>query len=270
VNSSAALDDRTSELPEARRPTTIVLAIDGGDLAPRALLVAQEWALRFGALLQIFAVEGEHRRDEFAELVRNRPWSWKLVDRSAIVPSVVEVTSADQTAAVCVATRAHSPLIDALSDEIAQELLRSVDVPVLLVGPRCRPGEPGGPVVVAHDGSDADAVVDPARVWAGALGVPTVLLHVHQSFLGGLAEVMAPLEAARRRLGTDTLEVMSKSFPAGAIREYAHEVDASLIALSTRGRTSMLTASTGGTATWVVRESPCPVLVAHPRAGSRS
>ena len=61
-----------------------------------------------------------------------------------------------------------------------------------------------------------------------------------------------------------SLELVRRSFPAGGIRDFAHEVDASLVALSTRGRTGMLTASTGATSTWVVRQSPCPVLVAHP------
>ena len=77
---------------------------------------------------------------------------------------------------------------------------------------------------------------------------------------------MPTLHAAATQLGGAPVEILASSFPAGAIREYAHEVDASLLALSTRGSTGTLTASTGRTATWVVRESPCAVLVAHPSA----
>jgi nucleotide-binding universal stress UspA family protein len=68
------------------------------------------------------------------------------------------------------------------------------------------------------------------------------------------------------QLGGASLEMLPSTFPAGAIREYVQEVDASVLALSTRGSTGTLAASTGRTATWIVRESPCPVLVSHPPA----
>jgi len=272
----SALDPRgATTLDEdgaASRPSAIVVPIDGAELALRAVTVARRWAATFGADLFLVVVEDEHDRSELDDMQSDPSVPstvWRTVPaRSALAQTVIDVAAQQRPSAVCMATRAGSPLVDVVSDDPAQLILRSVDVPVLLVGPHCSPEPTDGPVVVAHDSSAATAsVLDPARVWAAASGVPPVLLHVHQPMVGLVAEVMPTLQAARKRLGPSaSLEIVRSSFPGGAIREYAHEVDASMLALTTRGRTDMLTASTGTTSTWVVRQSPCPVLVAHPPA----
>jgi nucleotide-binding universal stress UspA family protein len=182
-----------------------------------------------------------------------------------LVPAVVELTARADEPAICIATGAHSPWVDVLVGDVAQQLLRAVDAPVLLVGPHCRTDARDGPVVVAHDGlRNDDAVLGAAGSWAAALGVRPVVLHVYQPLSGDLDDVMPTLRAACAHVGAGDVKVVRGTFPAGAIREYAHEVGASLLALSTHGRTETLTASAGRTARWVVRESPCPVLIAHP------
>jgi nucleotide-binding universal stress UspA family protein len=145
-------------------------------------------------------------------------------------------------------------------------VVQAVDVPVLLVGPHCSPAAPNGPVVVAHDGTPTvHAVLGPTRAWATACGRSLVLAHVRNLLdFGPDDELWATLRAAGNVLGPDTaVEVLRDSFPAAAIRELARELDASLLAVSARGRTGSLTASMGRTASWVTRESSCPVLVAH-------
>lgn len=256
----------------AAGPSMIVVPLDGGGLALRAVPVARRWAATFGADLVLLAVEDEHAESELDDLQPEpsvASTSWRTVpERAALAPAVLDVVAQQRSAAVCMATRAASPLVDVVSDDPAPLILRSVEVPVVLVGPHCLRSPGNGPVVVAHDGSSAAAsVLDPAREWAEAAGVRPVLLHVHQPMVGSVADVMPTLQAARQQLGSHaSLEVVRSSFPAGAIREFAHEVDASLLALSARGRTDLLTASAGVTASWVVRQSPCPVLVAHPPA----
>ncbi len=252
-------------------PSTIVVPIDGGETALRALVVARQWAERFSAELVVITVEGEHDRSAFPDCHDDgsEPRTvWRSVrSRGGLVPTVIDVSSQDPSAIVCVGTRAHSPLVDALDDDIAQEVLRSVEVPVLLIGPHCRAAVPDGPVVVAHDGSSGgNAVIDAARIWAASIHTPSVVIHVQERLGETLSDVMPTLRAARAQLGGASLEILPSRFPAGAIREYAQEVDASLLAVSTRGSTGTLAASTGRTATWVVRESACPVLVAHPSA----
>lgn len=252
-------------------PATIIVPIDGAEMAPRALDIARQWARRFDAELVVITVAGEHEVADlpgFGDDTGEPRTVWRSVhSRSGLAGAVVDMASQETASAVCVGTRAHSPLVDALRDDIAQEVLRSVEVPVLLIGPHCRTELLDGPVVVAHDGlPGGNSVIHAARVWATALDVPSIVLHIRQPLSEERSDVMPVLRAAEAQLGGAPLELVKSSFPAGGIRDYVHEVDASLLALSTRGSTGTLTASTGRTATWLVRESPCPVLVAHPSA----
>ena len=272
MNDVEVRDGEASEHTRGVAPSTIVVPVDGGDRAARALTIGESWARRFRADLVIVAVEGEHDGSELSERVEKcfegHARRRTVADRSALVPAVVDVVAGNAESAVCVGSGGQSPVVDVTRDEVSQEILRNVDVPVLMIGPRCNVESLDGPVVVAHDGSsDADLAIDPARAWASATEAPRVLLHVLQPLVEGHHDAPSSLRAACAQLGAGArLEVVRASFPAGAIREYVHEVDGSLLVLCTRGRTNTLTASTGRTATWLVRESPCPVLITHPIA----
>jgi nucleotide-binding universal stress UspA family protein len=178
------------------------------------------------------------------------------------VRAVSDLVAVTPGAAMCMSTHGHAVGID----EIAQRVVQTVDVPVLLVGPHCSSEAKNGPAIVAHDGSpNFHAVLRPARAWAIASGRNLVLVHVRNLLdFGRDDELWATLRAAGDVLGPDTaVEVVRDSLPAAAICELARELDASLLAVSTRACTGSQTASLGKTASWVTRESPCPVLVAH-------
>ena len=49
----------------------------------------------------------------------------------------------------------------------------------------------------------------------------------------------------------------------------AHEFDASLIALNTHSRPGSNDDAMGAVASWVTRESPCPVLTVRPEGPGR-
>jgi nucleotide-binding universal stress UspA family protein len=268
VNGLGVHPGRTFDDDIALRPSTIVVPIDDPALASSAVAIGRRWADTFGADLVVASIEGEHDRSDLERMQLDPSEVRTVPERPALIATVFDIVAQHTPVAVVVATRAGSPVVEVLRDDIAQELVRSVEVPVVLVGPHCPIKQLDGPVVVTHDGTPGvPSALDPARVFAAALGSPSVLLHVHQPVVGSASDALATLRSAQERLGPDTaLEIVTSSFPAGAIREFAHEVDASLLALSTRGRTGMLTASTGRTATWVVRESRCAVLVAHPPA----
>ena len=211
----------------------------------RALVIARQWAERFDAELVVIIVDGEHDHSDipgYGDDVEKPCTVWhSAAEPDALVPAVVDTVGRDSSSVVCVGTRAQSPFVDVVGTDIAQELVRSVEVPVLLVGPHCRTECLDGPVVVAHDGlAGGNAVIHTASAWATAVDVPSVLLHVHESSVEQLSDVMPTLCAARAQLGGASLEMLPSTFPAGAIREYAQEVDASLLALSTRGSTGTL------------------------------
>jgi len=166
-------------------------------------------------------------------------------------------------------THARGVVGTAALGNVAEHVVREVGVPVLLVGPHCAeaPFE-HGPVVVCHDGSPAaDAILEPARVWARGLDAPIVLVHVYHPLDTATADdPQSVINPALASLGRGArAEVIAGSFAAGAIRNLAHELDASMIALSTHGHRGLSRVVMGSVASWVTREGPCPVLAVRPR-----
>ena len=263
----------TAPADDATVPTRLVVPLDGSDFAARAVPVACGFAARFGA--EVVAVTTpqslDARADEtpawLAELAA-QPWDVPLRTVVALADdpatAVANQVAEGPGAAVCMATHARGPIGSTALGNVARDVLRRAGVPVLLVGRHCEvDGHRQGPMVVAHDGSAAaDAVVAPARVWAAACGVPLVLVHVYHPLDAETPTNPAgAVLAARDHLGRDTrLEVVPGSFPAGVIRDLAHELDASAIAVGTHGHTGSAEVAMGRVASWVARESACPVL----------
>jgi nucleotide-binding universal stress UspA family protein len=262
----------------ARVPNALVVPLDGSDFAARAVPVARRFAAAFGS--EVVALTTPHSIDQ-STWEETPAWLAALVAEPSDVPirAVVTVTpdpgdavvaevAAHPGAAVCMATRARGAIASGVLGNVAQDIVRRVDAPILLVGRHCATESPAhGPIVVAHDGSSAaDAVLAPARAWAHACDVPLVLVSVCQPLDTTTPDHPgAALRDACRRLGpTARLEVVVASFAAGAIRDLAHELDASLVALATHGHTGAAAVSMGRVASWVTRESACPVLVVRP------
>jgi nucleotide-binding universal stress UspA family protein len=140
---------------------------------------------------------------------------------------------------------------------------------LLAVGPHCTADAMlDGPVVVAFDGSSRAASIFPiARGWALRLEVPVVLAHMWTPIdaLDHGSEIFGAVRDALASLGPSTrFEPIRTSYPAGGIRELAHELDASLVAMSSLGADARPGAVIGHVAARVVRECSCPVLLQRP------
>ncbi len=259
-------------------PESFLVPLDGTDFSLRAVPVAERFAAAFDADVHAFTTP--QTLDE-AERATSPAWLESLAARTTYprfrasvveaddpTRAVVAQIGANPGSVVCMATHARGPIGSVALGNVASQVLRQIDVPALLVGPHCAEDAPRhGPMVVAHDGSAAaDAVLAPARGWAHACGLPIVLVHVYHPLDVPSAE--HPLDAIRPAfdfLGRETtVDVVASSFPAGAIRDLAHELDASVIALGTHGRTRAAAVVMGSVAVWVTRESPCPALVVRP------
>jgi nucleotide-binding universal stress UspA family protein len=159
--------------------------------------------------------------------------------------------------------------LEVTEDEVLLEHLARPGSDALVVGPHCS-GQVmlDGPVVVTFDGSDRAAAVFPvARWWAHHLDVPIVLAHMWAPIdaLDHGSEIFGAVRTALAELGPSAqFEPVHTSYPAGAIRELAHELDASLIAMSSLGAEARPDSVIGHVAARVIRESPCPVLLHHP------
>ena len=78
------------------------------------------------------------------------------------------------------------------------------------------------------------------------------------------AAIDPTLEAIRSELDDVDVRIYRDSYPVGVILELARTLPASLVALSTHGRTALARATLGSVAASLVHASPCPVLLTRP------
>jgi nucleotide-binding universal stress UspA family protein len=266
--------------PGQELPTCFVVPLDGSDYSSRAVPVVSAWATRFD--VDVFLTTTPATLDGH-DRTRVPSWLESLVAGlgdarvKAIVADVGDpVAGIDALleehpgAVVAMATHGRGTVATIALGSVAQRIVREVRVPTMLVGRSCVPSPMTGPVVVCHDGSDAaDAVLPVARAWAKKLELPIELVHVFHPL--DVASAEAPTEAvhaARDFLGAETpVHVVRDSSPANAIDAVAHRLGASLIAMSTHGRTGLARLALGSVAMGVVRASTCPILTIHPTLG---
>jgi nucleotide-binding universal stress UspA family protein len=259
-------------------PRTFVVPLDGSDFAARAIPVAAALGARFDAGLVLATVpttlDAEMRAvrprwlDDAANAVRTARVEVAVVDADDPAAGVIGLLRDRGDAGLVMATHGRGVVGTAALGGVAQEIVRAAVVPVLLVGRACdeHPGW-GGPVLVCHDGSAAaSAALAPAQVWAAALGLPIEAVHVFHPLDVSIAEASdAAIDATRAVLGPDVRSHVLRSYrPADAIHDVAEEVGASLVVMSTHGRTGLARVALGSVTTEVVRTSLCPVLVTRP------
>jgi len=259
-------------------PKTLIVPVDGSDTAEQALACARVIASKLEAcdvvLLSVDVDDGERMRPYVDALVARSGGGVARVECVTGDPAGEIVRSAQHQpdAVVCMTTRGHGRIAAPLLGSVATEVLRGVEGPVLLVGPRCEPDwwhEP--PHLVACWAGDAsDAILQPAQSWSSALGMDLSLLFVfhpldvpasvdpQKEFLPALAQ----LDGGHRPVRTVDLH---DDFPPGAIADYARELPATLLALTTHARSGLGRAVLGSVAMDVVHRSPCPVLVTRHR-----
>ncbi|HEY8259329.1 MAG TPA: universal stress protein [Gemmatimonadales bacterium] len=200
---------------------------------------------------------------------------------------------------VVMATHGRGGLQRAWLGSVADYLVRSLDVPVLLV----RPGEKGAPglaepgkgqILVPLDGSPlAEQVLEPATELAKTLDAEMVLLQVVQPVLMG--EGMMPtapsaydqeLTELSREVAQDYVRDVAERLReqglrasgvavigwsvAGSILSAARPGQAAVVALATHGRAGLRRLALGSVADKLVRGADVPVLVYRPSKVTQS
>lgn len=211
---------------------------------------------------------------------------WALLE-GEITPCLVRYSREVDADGVILATRAPGRLGRMLMGSITDELMRTVDAPVLAIPGHGEdtPPDPsrcveGAPILVAVDGSEAsEAVVPVVAALAPLLHARVTLLHVLPSdeAAGGLPfHVPGDWERTmrtgeryleriqdrlrRRRVQVETI-VMAHPSATKAICEMADEIDAAFIALGTHGRSGLSRALLGSVTRSVATHGHRPVLV---------
>ena len=161
----------------------------------------------------------------------------------------------------------------ALLGSVAEDVVRLLDGPVVIVGPQAGVSDFSGPIIVTVDGSDiSEAVIPIAAAWSLELGVDACVTRVVPSSgdavgAADVREYVSSLAARFRTLSGRSAEVkvlVGRDVEA-AVAESARAVGASLIVTSTRGRSGPARFVLGSTASGFVRRASCPVLAIRPK-----
>ena len=237
-------------------PTELVVPLDGSRLAERALHVAGRLARHLAiGVRTVTCAEAVGCADVAGACARSRTLAqWGIEDPAPAVEVVARLHAELPGRVACVSSHGrggpgHGPL-----GGVADALIRSDQVPVLVVGPSCPSGwlDGGGPVVgclteeAAPDEGTNAAVVAATRRWARALGHDARLVTV----------VTTGAHEGGRVPG---VEVLCSTHPAAAIQSSAVRDRASLLVLGPhRG-------GAAGGSRHVMRPllagAPCPVFV---------
>jgi nucleotide-binding universal stress UspA family protein len=258
-------------------PSTLLVPLDGSDEARRATPVASALAAGLGADLVLMTTP--QTRDT-AGREEPPPWLAEAASDAGAVPTrtrfVLDDRPADAItrtardlgdAAVCMTTHGHGRVLGAALGHVAEDVVRTLRTPVVLVGPDSGPWHAAGPLLVCHDGSAAaDAIIPVAKEWATALGLPLSLAFAfHPLDVESAQQLPTRVTDAAAALGPSVpLHSVRDAYPAGAIRHLAEQLRPSMLAMSTHGRTGWARLALGSVATTVVRASACPVLVVRP------
>jgi nucleotide-binding universal stress UspA family protein len=266
---------------------TIVVPLDGSEFAERALVPAAALAKRTGADVvlmtsQMGGVVVEPKR-YLTDAAANAgiPGANVAVITDHFAASGLKIVVADaQDPIVCMSTHGHSGVIQALIGSTAEDAVRLLHAPMLLLGPNVELSLATrlDSVVVCTDGTETSkAIVPEVSQWIGDLRLrawivevldPEVRRALEESGVEPAMEVATVHTLAESLLTRDgagvNWDVLHSDDAARAIVDYACQVRASLIAMSTHGRTGLARVALGSVTAAVVHDAPCPVLVVRP------
>lgn len=189
-----------------------------------------------------------------------------------VAETIREVVASRPLATVVMASRGLGRSA-ALLGSVAEDLLRQLDGPIVIVGPQADVPDFSGPIVVTVDGSDtSEAAIPIAAAWSLELGVTAHVVQVvpkgvEKTDRGGVAEYLVSIAQRFSTLSGRSAEanVLHGRDIEVAVAEHASSVGASMIVVSTHGRSGTQRFVLGSTSSGVVRCAPCPVLAIRPQ-----
>jgi nucleotide-binding universal stress UspA family protein len=260
---------------------TLVVPLDGSPYSERALPIATAIAQRGDGRLLLISAEDHgplhpaEYLDAIAAFPRPVPVETVAVADTDAFPgkAIAEVLLAADDRIVCMTSHGRGGLRWGLLGSVAEEVMRRVDRPSLLVGRHCHEDflTDRGFLLACADGSESSVELAPIAIeWAERLA-----LNIH------VATVVHPLdiesaEHPEKLLdpiveqfgGSDRVAatLLTSRYPAGALADYADDLGAALIAVNSHGRTGLARFALGSAAMGLVNQAPCPVLVTRRNA----
>jgi nucleotide-binding universal stress UspA family protein len=243
----------------------LIVPFDGTPAALAVVRVAADLAEHLHAHLEVLT-SGDLPHEESLRALKRRAVALSEADVEVWIDAqrspagaVVAALAHRPGALVCMATHARAGPARLVAGSVAERVLRAVDVPVLLFGPRWEAGASGrftvDEVVVCVDGDDlADEVVALAVAWAHAFEAPCRFLHVgdDRATLDRLPELAASVPPGVR---ASEVIVVPGDDPVAGIVELLETRRGALAVLGTHPRTGLDRLRTAGTAMGVVARS---------------
>jgi nucleotide-binding universal stress UspA family protein len=282
----------------------ILVPLDGSAFAESALPLATGLAERTGAALQLVYVTAsgleEREMREYLEGVRERvahrvPGGVQVTTLTGPVGvAVSEQVAAEGVDVVVLATHGRGGVSRAWLGSVAESLVATLTVPVLLVRPPTGPDAaplawaPPRRIIVPVDRSEgALAVLPEAARLARAVGAELLLtmviapLDVRAETVSRIRFTVSPEEAAEQQAAAREFleahvelldregvraraEVLTHVHPATAILEAAAEADAEVIAMATHARRGVSRVVFGSVTDKVVRGTTRTMLLLRP------
>jgi len=276
------------------RHTHLIALTDGSDFSWRAVDLAAVLASADGLDLEILEVvllpgdvapTEEAIRRRYARRTAPLPRVDPRIGEHLQVNVVVQDGRIDETIAAEIDRRDDGSLIimssvgrgrtAALIGSVAEDLLRSLHGPILVVGPQVdiEGFDPAGRVLIAVDGSElSERAIGVGLGWAIEHGSsPWLVQSLDREFVDadrGESSYLARTAADIRRHTEHRVEyeVLHHRHPAHAIADYATDASVSLVVATTHGRTGPSRVALGSEAMGIVHRSPRPVLLSRPPA----
>jgi nucleotide-binding universal stress UspA family protein len=268
-------------------PKTIIVPLDGSEFAEAALSPAAAVATRAGAHVIVVTsqlggvvVEPERYLADVAAHAGISGAEVTVIPDRYVVTGLEEIVANAADPIVCMSTHGHSGVMQVLIGSTAEEAVRLLHVPMLLIGPHVdrELATRFDNVVICTDGTPTSRVIVPEasnwiremrlRAWVVQALDPESRHALDEAGEEPAIEVSVVHRLAESLLSRDgagvNWDVLHSDDAAGAIVEYARRLPATLIAMATHGRTGLARIALGSVAAAVVHDAPCPVLVVRP------
>jgi len=266
--------------------TTVIVPLDGSATAERALPHARALAGPEGRVLLLTCeFHGEpiaprrYLDDRVGEITG--PTEARVTFEREPATAIVAVARAHPDALVCMTAHGRSAVAAAVLGSTAEAVARTIDGPLVLVGPHAdhdRARLLAANLAIGVDSvGTAEVVAPPAAAFAARLHLhPWVFEAVHPAPYPFVADADVPGRSGAARAAEHAMamfaareqaaeqKVVAAVDPADAIVRFVHDLPASYVAVATHGRSGVARFAFGSVAMRVVHRSPAPVLVVRP------